>query len=102
MAVGWRSRHDVIEMRRSRAHLEPYRPGLLREEPRASADHPLRLNGDARQSSHVYLQICDLFGGPGLTRTGDLRFRKPLLYPAELRDQVIENTIFFYISERSQ
>jgi hypothetical protein len=26
-------------------------------------------------------------GGPGKTRTCDLRFRKPLLYPAELRDQ---------------
>src|SRR5579863_2714024 len=27
-------------------------------------------------------------GGPGKTRTCDLRFRKPLLYPAELRDQL--------------
>src|SRR3981081_580598 len=26
-------------------------------------------------------------GGPERTRTSDLRFRKPLLYPAELRDQ---------------
>src|SRR4051812_39483016 len=26
-------------------------------------------------------------GDPGLIRTGDLRFRKPLLYPAELRDR---------------
>jgi hypothetical protein len=25
-------------------------------------------------------------GGPERTRTSDLRFRKPLLYPAELRD----------------
>jgi hypothetical protein len=25
-------------------------------------------------------------GGPDRTRTCDLRFRKPLLYPAELRD----------------
>jgi hypothetical protein len=29
-----------------------------------------------------------LDGGPGKTRTSDLRFRKPLLYPAELRDHV--------------
>jgi hypothetical protein len=29
-------------------------------------------------------------GGPDRTRTCDLRFRKPLLYPAELRDQVVE------------
>src|SRR5688572_6231750 len=27
------------------------------------------------------------FGGPGRTRTCDLRFRKPLLYPAELRSR---------------
>jgi hypothetical protein len=27
-------------------------------------------------------------GGPGKTRTSDLRFRKPLLYPAELRDHL--------------
>ena len=28
-------------------------------------------------------------GGPDRTRTCDLRFRKPLLYPAELRDRVV-------------
>ena len=28
-------------------------------------------------------------GGPERTRTSDLRFRKPLLYPAELRDQKV-------------
>src|SRR6187549_4181001 len=32
-------------------------------------------------------------GGPERTRTSDLRFRKPLLYPAELRDQE-ENVAF--------
>ena len=26
-------------------------------------------------------------GGPGVSRTRDLRFRKPLLYPSELRGQ---------------
>ena len=31
--------------------------------------------------------LISLGGGPGKTRTSDLRFRKPLLYPAELRDQ---------------
>ena len=31
-----------------------------------------------------------LFGGPERTRTSDLRFRKPLLYPAELRDLPIK------------
>ena len=29
----------------------------------------------------------EIAGGPERTRTSDLRFRKPLLYPAELRDQ---------------
>jgi hypothetical protein len=28
-------------------------------------------------------------GGPERTRTSDLRFRKPLLYPAELRDHTV-------------
>ena len=30
--------------------------------------------------------MIDLIGGPERTRTSDLRFRKPLLYPTELRD----------------
>jgi hypothetical protein len=33
----------------------------------------------------MYLNV---FGGPDRTRTCDLRFRKPLLYPAELRDRL--------------
>lgn len=28
-------------------------------------------------------------GGPGVSRTRDLRFRKPLLYPSELRGLVL-------------
>src|SRR5690349_3298678 len=46
-----------------------------------------------RNSSSLILCLSLLFiesasslnGAPGPTRTGDLRFRKPLLYPAELR-----------------
>jgi hypothetical protein len=34
-------------------------------------------------------------GGPDKTRTCDLRFRKPLLYPAELRDP---RPLFYFIS----
>jgi hypothetical protein len=30
-------------------------------------------------------------GDPGMTRTCDLRFRKPSLYPAELRDRSFRN-----------
>src|SRR5262245_25368235 len=40
-------------------------------------------------SSRAFLHSKRNFiGGPGRTRTCDLRFRKPLLYPAELRDLV--------------
>ena len=41
-------------------------------------------------------QVFDFTGGPGKTRTCDLRFRKPLLYPAELRDR-FEETIAYQI-----
>src|SRR5215831_17834715 len=34
-----------------------------------------------------YQETPDFVGGPERTRTSDLRFRKPLLYPTELRDQ---------------
>ena len=37
-------------------------------------------------------------GGPDRTRTCDLRFRKPPLYPAELRDQVIDALAFLCLS----
>ncbi len=32
-------------------------------------------------------QRCSRFGGPGQIRTGDLRLRRPSLYPTELRAQ---------------
>jgi hypothetical protein len=32
--------------------------------------------------------LAILVGDPGMTRTCDLRFRKPSLYPAELRDRI--------------
>ena len=31
------------------------------------------------------LEVIENVGGPGVSRTRDLRFRKPLLYPSELR-----------------
>ena len=34
-------------------------------------------------------EVFDFFGVPGVTRTPDLRFRKPPLYPTELRGQTI-------------
>ena len=30
-------------------------------------------------------EVVENYGGPGVSRTRDLRFRKPLLYPSELR-----------------
>ena len=42
--------------------------------------------GDHRDSS------C--FSAPGVTRTPGQRFRKPLLYPPELRGQVVVTTLF--------
>ena len=33
-------------------------------------------------------RLAEKNGDPGMTRTCDLRFRKPPLYPAELRDRV--------------
>src|SRR5713226_6783037 len=54
---------------------------------------PARRKGTVRaQSTSVdtatsRAKFLILFGAPGPTRTGDLRFRKPLLYPAELRAQ---------------
>ena len=38
------------------------------------------------------LRACEpieIIGGPERTRTSDLRFRKPLLYPTELRDRKV-------------
>ena len=36
------------------------------------------------------LEVIDNNGGPGVSRTRDLRFRKPLLYPSELRGRLLE------------
>jgi hypothetical protein len=41
------------------------------------------------QNSKFHPSLC-FCGGPDRTRTCDLRFRKPLLYPAELRDRFAE------------
>ena len=34
------------------------------------------------------LEVIENSGGPGVSRTRDLRFRKPLLYPSELRGHI--------------
>ena len=35
--------------------------------------------------------LASFFGVPDKIRTYDLRFRKPLLYPAELREHTVKN-----------
>jgi hypothetical protein len=47
---------------------------------------PLRDPATARLRDRI-----TAYGGPGATRTPDKRFRKPLLYPPELRGHVAEN-----------
>ena len=42
---------------------------------------------------HAGNPMSNLFGGPGRTRTCDLRFRKPSLYPAELRSLAAPNRV---------
>src|SRR5215469_18127112 len=45
-------------------------------------------SGTNRSKSSTVSRMNFCRGGPDRTRTCDLRFRKPLLYPAELRDQL--------------
>ena len=40
---------------------------------------------DVEDEQEVSLEVIENDGGPGQSRTADLRFRKPLLYPSELR-----------------
>jgi hypothetical protein len=40
-----------------------------------------------REREEILAKTPDIIGDPERTRTSDLRFRKPLLYPAELRDR---------------
>src|SRR6185503_6328193 len=64
----------------------PQRTRVIVEQP---ADRVRAFAGTAFLLSYghdsCYTPLTNRFGGPGRTRTCDLRFRKPLLYPAELR-----------------
>ena len=48
---------------------------------------PAQLGGGDEQD--VSLEVLESNGGPGQSRTADLRFRKPLLYPSELRGRLL-------------
>jgi hypothetical protein len=55
---------------------------------RAFAPGPSSPGGTINGKSSDISTVMFCSGGPERTRTSDLRFRKPLLYPAELRDQL--------------
>ena len=69
-----------------RLELTRTRHGLLRP-----AWLPITPQAHYLYNNSIYL-CCQVFlvGGHGRTRTFDPRFRKPVLYPAELRDQISE------------
>src|SRR5881396_2378990 len=60
--------------------------GVHKTSRRAAARLPRRLPPASSRPLFVPKKSI-FFGGPDRTRTCDLRFRKPLLYPAELRDR---------------
>jgi hypothetical protein len=80
------TQHDSFAVARRGAAKQAERKGAQRGEPRW-------------QPSSRILKTTD-FGGPDRTRTCDLRFRKPLLYPAELRDHVIDRQHFSLLGRR--
>ena len=43
---------------------------------------------ETAEENDDYSEVIENYGGPGVIRTRDLRFRKPLLYPSELRGHV--------------
>ena len=74
-------------------------PKQVGSEPTRAADRiMIRPPGDTFTSRIVlggdagYKYLC-FPGGPDRTRTCDLRFRKPLLYPAELRDHPMRQEV---------
>ena len=55
--------------------------GLDSTEPEQQSATPAQQETDNDES----IEVIENAGGPGVSRTRDLRFRKPLLYPSELR-----------------
>ena len=47
--------------------------------------------------SSIYCVFFSLGGAPGVTRTRDPRFRKPMLYPAELRAHIVNSLLVYEI-----
>src|SRR5260370_37546534 len=56
--------------------------------PAATSKNPQQASSRFTRSGRLGRLLQDMASGdPGMTRTCDLRFRKPPLYPAELRDR---------------
>ena len=60
---------------------------LLRWVPAFAATNGHKTSISPNRNPLQQFRLGEMIGGPERTRTSDLRFRKPLLYPAELRDQ---------------
>src|SRR6266446_2767315 len=60
---------------------------LLRWVPAFAATNGHKTSISPNRNPLQQFRLVKMIGGPERTRTSDLRFRKPLLYPAELRDQ---------------
>ncbi len=60
---------------------------------------PAQLEEEDEQE--VSLEVIEKNGGPGQSRTADLRFRKPLLYPSELRGLLLNPHDFTLIPQFS-
>jgi Phage integrase family len=60
--------------------------GLDSKEPEQQSATPAQQ--EAAEENDDGSEVIENYGGPGVSRTRDLRFRKPLLYPSELRGLV--------------
>jgi hypothetical protein len=60
--------------------------GLDSAEPEEQSATPTQQ--ETEEESDESFEVIENYGGPGVSRTRDLRFRKPLLYPSELRGHV--------------
>jgi hypothetical protein len=60
-------------------------PGLLQEHDEEQRQPVRSIESEKNGSGLTRFGVCKIDGGPGRSRTADQRFRKPLLYPTELR-----------------
>ena len=60
---------------------------LIRNDGQGIRQKSTRLLNQAYEFLHIQGLQANKNGAPGPIRTGDLRFRKPTLYPSELREQ---------------